>query len=262
MQIEVSDLFTSIQGEGRHSYRPSVFVRLRRCNLACVWCDTKYTWDKTDKGFDDFFTEPSAGLAKLIRIEKENGVSVQLQLEIAEALGPRAGLLSATEVSNLVFTGGEPLIWKPYIEQVLNDLLPIFHSVEIETNGTIPPLPQTLNARFNISYNVSPKLFHSGNDPEFTVQLPIWKQFTETGRSYWKFVVNSDEQQTRDIELYVITLVTLGGVRKQDIMLMPLGDSVEELTANTPFAMTLAEGLGISTTDRKHVRVWGAERAR
>ena len=32
------------RGEGPSAGRPSVFIRLSRCNLACVWCDTAYTW--------------------------------------------------------------------------------------------------------------------------------------------------------------------------------------------------------------------------
>src|SRR5690606_10255253 len=44
-ELLVSEIFRSVQGEGRHVGVPSVFLRLARCNLSCRWCDTPYTWD-------------------------------------------------------------------------------------------------------------------------------------------------------------------------------------------------------------------------
>ncbi|MGH7350744.1 MAG: radical SAM protein, partial [Candidatus Methylomirabilales bacterium] len=44
MTFQVSELFTSIQGEGEVIGMPSHFIRLYRCDLTCSWCDSKYTW--------------------------------------------------------------------------------------------------------------------------------------------------------------------------------------------------------------------------
>ena len=45
VELKLSEIFESIQGEGPTAGEPCVFLRLAMCNLHCRWCDTKYTWD-------------------------------------------------------------------------------------------------------------------------------------------------------------------------------------------------------------------------
>lgn len=40
MKYPLVEIFESLQGEGRNTGRPCVFVRFANCNLACPWCDT------------------------------------------------------------------------------------------------------------------------------------------------------------------------------------------------------------------------------
>src|SRR3972149_10824311 len=52
MRFQVSELFTSIQGEGEVIGIASHFIRLYRCELTCSWCDSKYTWVRQDQAVE------------------------------------------------------------------------------------------------------------------------------------------------------------------------------------------------------------------
>lgn len=43
--LPVMEHFLTIQGEGYHQGRPAYFIRLGGCDVGCVWCDVKESWD-------------------------------------------------------------------------------------------------------------------------------------------------------------------------------------------------------------------------
>jgi 7-carboxy-7-deazaguanine synthase len=56
VELRVTEIFLSIQGESSHAGRPCSFVRLTGCPMRCVWCDSEYTFYGGEHvSFDDIF---------------------------------------------------------------------------------------------------------------------------------------------------------------------------------------------------------------
>lgn len=96
---KVSEVFYSIQGEGRHTGMPAVFVRLSGCSMNCPFCDTKYAFG--------------------------NGTDMDENTLLAE--------LKKYPAKTVIITGGEPA------EQDLPALIALLkahgYAVHLETNG-------------------------------------------------------------------------------------------------------------------------------
>ena len=101
--MKISEIFRSLQGEGKNQGKPCLFIRLAGCNLNCTWCDTKYS--------------------------REGGMTMSLDsvLEQVWRVNP----------PYVCITGGEPLIQADALEPLLASLHKRGSEVDIETNGTI-----------------------------------------------------------------------------------------------------------------------------
>jgi len=101
-KAKITEIFSSIQGEGPYTGQSQTFVRFYGCNLNCAFCDEK----KKNR-----FREYSA--AELVKaIVKENNKVIS-------------------------FTGGEPLLHAGFLKQVLPELKKRGFATYLETNGTL-----------------------------------------------------------------------------------------------------------------------------
>ena len=58
MDLRITEIFLSIQGESSHAGRPCSFVRLTGCPMRCVWCDSEYTFTGGEHiSFEDIFAK-------------------------------------------------------------------------------------------------------------------------------------------------------------------------------------------------------------
>ena len=121
ISAHLSEVFTSVEGEGLFAGRPSTFVRFSECNLSCSYCDTDYARRRQD-----------VMLAHHGRAERQ--VANPVGLEDLVALVCEGA--SAPEA--VVFTGGEPLLQSGFLGQAARHLKRLGFEVHLETNGTLP----------------------------------------------------------------------------------------------------------------------------
>jgi 7-carboxy-7-deazaguanine synthase len=58
VDLRITEIFLSIQGESSHAGRPCSFVRLTGCPMRCVWCDSEYTFTGGERmSFDNIFAK-------------------------------------------------------------------------------------------------------------------------------------------------------------------------------------------------------------
>jgi len=230
------EIFASLQGEGASLGRPVAFVRLSRCNLACTWCDTAYTWR---------FAGDNRPHRDNLAFERRAN---QLSLDEGEV----AARIAALGQDRLVITGGEPLLQGPALARMVA-LLPEGMAIEIETNGTVAPHP-ALDARV-AQYNVSPKLAHSGNPADLALVPERLSAWAADPRAWFKFVIAAPGYLAE-----VLALRDLYGMTAERIFLMPEGTGSAALRERMAWLAPLALEHGLRLTDRLHIHLYGDTR--
>lgn len=128
--LRVTEVFLSLQGEGRDIGLPTVFVRLTGCNLRCAWCDTEYSFSGGEW----------ATVANLVKT--------------VEGFRP---------VHRVCLTGGEPLLQKDH-QDFVRALLSRGYHIVVETSGSRPVEGALLEEGVCISMDV--KCPSSGEEEE------------------------------------------------------------------------------------------------
>jgi 7-carboxy-7-deazaguanine synthase len=121
-ELQISEIFGSIQGEGRFVGTPMLFIRTSGCTRACGYCDTKYHTNGHAEKADDLVEQ-----------------------------------IKTSPFGFVCWTGGEPLVQWETIKKIVKETTRVFH--HIETNGDLLKDEETANEIFNeLSYMaISPK---------------------------------------------------------------------------------------------------------
>jgi 7-carboxy-7-deazaguanine synthase len=234
-ELVVAEVFgPTFQGEGPSLGRRAGFVRLGNCNLDCgrgpgaTWaCDTPYTWD-----WDRYRA------ADELAVRSVDDIVAQL---------------ASMEVGRVVVTGGEPLIQQRRLLPLLRAASVRGWAVEIETNGTIAPLPEV--AALAAQFNVSPKVRGSGVPTAKALRTGALSALRATGKAVFKFVAG-DVAELDDIG-QVVERFELAPV-----VVMPAGTEPEELMRAARRLADPVLARGWDLTIRLHLLLWGDERGR
>lgn len=108
-QLPVMESFYTLQGEGFHQGRAAYFIRLGGCDVGCVWCDVKDSWD-ADK-------HPTFTIEEIVAKTKEETKNT-----------------SAKPI--VVITGGEPLMHN--LDSLTASIHEAGYETNIETSGAHP----------------------------------------------------------------------------------------------------------------------------
>lgn len=235
-KVSGDGVFSTLQGEGITAGEPAVFLRLHYCNLACGinggWqCDTGYTWDKNR---EEYWKEPMDwGFAE---------TAAKIESSWQEKFGVRSA-------KRLVVTGGEPLLQQRKIAELLARL-PDWQ-VEIETNGTIAPIPELAGCQFNCS----PKLANSGNSLAKRYKPEVLAAINKLPRSQFKFVV-SDVSDLAEVE----RIINECALEAEKVLIMPEGVTVEAVMAHAGMIKEAVRTKGWQITLRKQLEWFGSKR--
>jgi 7-carboxy-7-deazaguanine synthase len=234
LKVSGDQVFATLQGEGVTVGEPAVFLRLHFCNLACSWCDTKYTWDKSR---EEFWREPV------------DWSFSEASKNIEKAWSEKFGFDVTNLERRLVITGGEPLLQQRKIVSLL-EFLPGWN-IEIETNGTITPLPELQECQINCS----PKLKNSGNLKNRRYRTETLKAINAMSNSWFKFVVISE----RDI-VEIEQIVKECNLNSQKILIMPEGSTLDATMVHLRLVEKVLRRKGWNVTKRNQLVWFGNKR--
>ena len=213
--LKVSELFYSIQGEGRYMGVPSVFLRTFGCNFTCSGFgmpkgeSSKEVEDIASRVhyYDDYKKLP------LVSTGCDSYASWDPRFKhLSPVIATDSIVDSIMDIlphkrwmdEHLVITGGEPLLgWqRAYPELLSNEKMRSLKEITFETNGT-QELSQDLTVYLQqwkinreknaLTFSVSPKLSISGEKWSEAICPSIIRQYESIGFVYLKFVIATKE---------------------------------------------------------------------
>jgi 7-carboxy-7-deazaguanine synthase len=226
--MQLSEIFYSVQGEGRLIGLPSVFIRTSGCNLRCAWCDTPYTsWKPEGRGWT-----------------------------IEEIVGEVAKYPSRF----IVITGGEPFL-APELEELTRALRERGVHITVETAATIfKPVACDLVSMSPKLANSTPWKKQKGRFADMhearRLDFAVMQEFLDSYDCQFKFVVD----QPADFDELRAVLAKLKKVDASRVLIMAQGTTPRQIQAKAQWIVELCKKFGYGYTPRLHIDLYGNRR--
>jgi organic radical activating enzyme len=278
-KLKISELFYSIQGEGRYMGVPSVFLRTFGCNFKCAGfgmpkgelseerigvarfitaykdykslplvssgCDSYASWDPAFRHLSPYYNTD------------------EIVVKIMELLPHKRWV-----DEHLVITGGEPLLgWqRAYPELLSYPEMIALKELTFETNGTQPlheDFKKFLQKQWHkqkgietLTFSVSAKLSSSGEKREDAICPEVVREYELYGHTYLKFVIATNE----DVEevLDVVNIYRKNGFMG-NVYVMPVGGTERVYSMNNKQVAKMAMKHGLRYSDRLQVPLFKNE---
>jgi len=275
-KIRYSEVFYSIQGEGKWVGTPSVFLRTFGCNLECNGFgqprDNHIPLEQMPYNLVDVAQYDSVEHLPVVEIGCDSSASWSMKYkhlspfgttqELARQLDEAAPVDWGTN-NHLVITGGEPLLgWQnAYIELLQEVEMDSLNHLTFETNGSkmvMPKFAEYLNTTdLEVTWMCSPKLSLTGEDQNITINPECLLSMNEVVNSNinLKFVIR-DEVDIKEV-VDALAKYKAAGVRIEDVFLMPEGATIEgqQMTENQVADLCMKHGYKFSP--RLHINLFG-----
>ena len=277
-QLKISELFYSIQGEGRYMGVPSVFLRTFGCNFKCAGFGmpkgevSKEVEDIAARVhyYDDYKKLP------LVSTGCDSYASWDPRFKHLSPVRPTDDIVDDIMAmlphnrwmdEHLVITGGEPLLgWqRAYPDLLSNEKMRALKEITFETNGT-QELSQDLSIYLQqwkinreknaLTFSVSPKLSISGEKWEEAICPSIIRQYESIGFVYLKFVIATKEDAVEADK--AVQEFRTGGFRGP-VYFMPCGGVESIYSLNAKNVAIEAMNRGYRYSDRLQVPLFKNE---
>lgn len=226
-KLKISEMFSdTLQGEGIYSGVPATFMRLQGCTLVCVWCDTLDVWSEGNEySFEEIF-------------------------EMWEEIG----LIERFKIGqHLVMTGGSPLKQQEQVLQFIKRFIQKYSFkpfIEIENEGVLMPIEELI--QYIDCWNNSVKLANSGMKEKARYKPTVIEKLATLPNSWFKFVVDTEEDWQEIVEFFIDPNL----IRKDQIIVMPQGQTQEELLETRGLTADLAIKHNLRFCSRLHIDLW------